>query len=873
MISQSNRIRGTGDHRIEIFAIVLCILFGIGLTGVSCQRHEDEAVRPESSSAEKAKKPKEELKGEELEISTVPQNGGFLRDLEKSLAVSFSREVRTEDFSFRISPDPGGWTSSWYHKNTKVLLMHSNPFIKSTVYTLTLEYKPDRLKREIRFTASGPSSLELIDEAESEGLIDRDTAWLYRMQGLHNSPELPEIYQSLAPEGCGTSVWKDFKRIRRDLKPETLAALRPYLVRPNHPDSIFNAKDTNNQDISSSPAALGAGFYQGHQKGRRPKYMWGHIDCSDKLRVWYRETWKAKARRACELLNGKRMYQRYKDLLGREPLSDATICEDEEDEEARRECLENMGGDGRLDIYLVYPWQVDKDWNSGWCRDVVDEGHISPSFILVNVFLEETPKNYFGAALAHELFHAFQSAFDAWEDNWWVEGTAVWAEHFIENSWDTEQDYLEDAFSRKKHQLLTLTSEEGLHDYGIYLFPFHLSQQSGDKIVADIWQACAPDEVDALQGVKKCVVDFEDCFKKFSLHTSDVGKHDGFYKDGSGSLALWTHHSHDAHKLKSGDVGKECAMTLPPLSAKYYSFHARPEFCKPDVTPHIRFDLKDFVENERVTVQAIIDPDGKAEDQDWSKLDEKVFCINQPEDKFEEITVIIASSEEKAEIEAVLKIEINAVGCDDCYATISRHDNAIVEDSTIRQEWDTEARVYVAFGEAIKSPLTSRYGTKGVIMYPIQSVRYLGGSALEKSESLNRTKIRTHRSMSAASPKLPTVQVDNQMLNPVFLMLFTNNKTGRVEYVYLPPIPVKIIWDDGKEEEFSVRGVSSLSGGRSTRPGLISQDYMVKTGDGILNLGGDGLVEETRSRGTTYEHSKKTFTWKITRRKSAAFKK
>ena len=449
MRSQSNLNRGARFQQNKVFAIVLCILFCLGLTGVSCQKHEEEAVRPESSGAEKAKKPKEEIKGGELEISTVPRNDGFLRDLKKSLAVSFSREVRTEDFSFRISPDPGGWTTLWNQKNTKVLLLHSNPFIKSVRYTLLLEYKPDRLKKEIRFTASGPSSLELIDNAESAGLIDRNTAWLYRMQGLHNSQELPENYQSLAPEGCGTSIWKEFKRIKRDLKPETLAALRPYLVRPDHPDSIFNAAYTNNQGPPSSPAVMGAGFYQGYQKGKRPKYMWGHIDCSDKLRVWYRETWKTKAQRACELLNGKRMYQRYKDLLGREPLSDAAICEDEEDEEARRKCLEGQGGDGRLDIYLVYPWQVDKDWNSGWCRDVVDEGHISPSFILINVFLEETPKNYFGATLAHELFHAFQSVFDAWEDNWWVEGTAVWAEHFIENSWDTEQDYLEDVFNRE----------------------------------------------------------------------------------------------------------------------------------------------------------------------------------------------------------------------------------------------------------------------------------------------------------------------------------------------------------------------------------------------------------------------------------------
>ena len=379
--------------------------------------------------------------------------------------------------------------------------------------------------------------------------------------------------------------------------------------------------------------------------------------------------------------------------------------------------------------------------------------------------------------------------------------------------------------------------------------------------------------MDALQGVKSCVGNFEDCFKEFSLHTSDVGKHDGFYKDGSGSLELWTHHWHDAHKLKSGDVIKECAMTLPPLSAKYYNFHARPEYCKPDVTPHIRFDLKDFVENERVTVQAIIDPDGKAEDQDWSKLDEKVFCINRPEDKFEEITVIIASSEEKAEIEADLRIEINAVGCDECYATISRHDYAISKGSNSTQEWDTEARVYVAFGEAIKSPLMSPSGAKRVVMYPIQYVRYLGGSALEKYESPHKTETRTDKNMSAQSPKLPEVQIDNQTLNPVFLMLFTNVETGKVEYVYLPPIPVKIIWNDGKEEEFSIRGVSSSNGASSAKPGLISQDYVVKSGDGVLNLGGDGLVEETRSSGSTSEYSKKTFTWKITRRKSAAAKK
>ena len=820
---------------------------------------------------------------DELVISTSPEDGRTVRDLNRALYVRFSRAVDPSLFASAVVPDPGGWRVSWAQENRMAILKHAQPFQKGTTYVW--EIRLDMRQISLRFTALGPSSLKLIDAAEEQGVLDLDTAWTYRLQRLYEPEKLPASYQSSTPIRCGTTVWKRFKHIRSELKPETLNELKPYLVRPNHPESIYNRGSGNERSAGFRRSSSGSGLLYAQEKQQedlddedlieRPENMFSYVEWRDKIRVWYRKGGKAKARRAVYWLEKKQMYDRFKELMGNEPLSDESACRPCDAIKSRRGrnlCrLDSCGGDGKLDIYLVpatEPGMYDaktKESDHGWCREV-DDGDTAAAFLLINRELEESPKNYFAAAIAHELFHAFQDAWDAWEDEWWVEGSAVWSEHFIGPEWNTEQEYLDDAFDAEKHILKTLTSDEDLHPYGIYLFPFHLSHEYGDEEIGRIWQVCGLEDTNALDAVKVEVGDFKQCFKDFVLHSTDLGKHDGYYPDSGGALVLWAHHTEEGNKITPEEKPiLPYTVKLSPLSAKYYSFR---NMCKPGSTPHIRFDLEDFIKDERVTVQAIIDPFGRAEDQDWSELEEKIFCINREDEKFDTINLVFASDYEYPDFEGELRIEMKALECDECYAYVTRTSDYEYQGRSSSTTENKEATIYMGFGPAVISGIASMSMDKQMILYPFKRLEVVEGGARYMHQTPERTERRTGRIVEAPMPDLPSVPVGGQMMAPVFLILYSDMKSGKVTYAMVPDPDVKIIWDDGREESFDIGKVSQKDVPVEGMEGDMPLDGVVASGDGEKQFAGGGEHEYTNRGRGSYEHSRDTYKWKIVRRKS-----
>ena len=88
-------------------------------------------------------------------------------------------------------------------------------------------------------------------------------------------------------------------------------------------------------------------------------------------------------------------------------------------------CTSN-GGDDKLDIYLVTFAGADGTTVPEACS-----GASCSSFVLVeSTFVGRgypTPADGFRTAIAHELFHAEQNAYDSQLDRFWAEGTAQWA--------------------------------------------------------------------------------------------------------------------------------------------------------------------------------------------------------------------------------------------------------------------------------------------------------------------------------------------------------------------------------------------------------------------------------------------------------------
>ncbi len=182
---------------------------------------------------------------EKLIISTYPKDGDNVLNVEQSILISFSKQVKSDDFSFKMTPDPGGWKVLWKSQGKYAILIHRNAFEKACKYKLEILVRPGKQGKIVHFTAYGPSSIEIIEEDARKGILDLDTAWIYRFQALFESHRLPPKYQSATPIHCGTSLMRDFMEIKDRLQPSTLDKLTPYIVPPTHPDSIIFQQSSN----------------------------------------------------------------------------------------------------------------------------------------------------------------------------------------------------------------------------------------------------------------------------------------------------------------------------------------------------------------------------------------------------------------------------------------------------------------------------------------------------------------------------------------------------------------------------------------------------------------------------------------------------
>ncbi len=792
-----------------------------------------------------------EIETQGLTISTVPRDRGFLRRLEQPIYVYFSEKISPKDFSFKFSPDPGKWNVSWRRVGKLAILEHTNPFQAGASYRLKLAIKSEKKEKIVQFTAYGPSSLDLIAQDEKKELLDLDTAWTYRLQAVFEPDKLPLKYKSPTPVPCGTGVMRKFKRIKQKLQPETIRKLRPYLVPPSHPDSIFlqeiekEGKGMTRKNFNLIPQAFA-------QRRGPKKLAWEKpLKCSSApIKIWFHQGFKSQAEEARDYIDMGNYYGKFKDLMSIEPLSDANE--------------QNNGGDGNIDFYMASLREENSFEGAvyGICINY-KEAKITPAYILINQNIQGADLD---ATLAHELFHAFQFAFDSDEEDWWSEGTAVWAEDYADPGNNREQDYLTDAFFVEQNRLETLTDDDGLHPYGIYLFPYYLSHQFGDKKIGEIWKSC--ESKDALSAVEGAVEDFNKQFKKFAYLDSDIGPNKGAYVDTNGSLELYDYHNEKEEKLDP-DINPlpETDVNMPPLSAKYFRFYNK---CNPDSTPRIRFDLKAFLRNDKITVQAIIDPDGKAVEEDWSDRKERSFCINDEEENFKSIALTFANAERTSVVFPTLKIKLDATGCDAAYADITRDDYSISrhEDGSY-QEWKTRIQLHITCDDPVYTGIMAEEGGKEVIFYPIKSATIKESQVSEKYVSEDEHETHTGRAIQAVIPKYssPETYEGRTAYPEASLFLYRNLKTGKIEFVGLPEIDIKILWDDGREDDFPVRPVTDLDEPIKGMMGLVSKDFLVKSGDGIHNVAGNGKDEyETRDKGE-YEHTKDTFDWKIHVRK------
>ncbi|MGH8868086.1 MAG: MXAN_6640 family putative metalloprotease [Actinomycetes bacterium] len=174
----------------------------------------------------------------------------------------------------------------------------------------------------------------------------------------------------------------------------------------------------------------------------------------------------------------------------------------------------NDGGNGRLDVYLA---NVGADGLYGFCTS--DDPNLSDSsypfwdFSAYCVVDDDFAVGQFGAppleslkvTAAHEFFHAVQFAYDAFEDNWLMEGTATWIEDEVYDGVNDNLQYLEQSPLRQPGKSL-----DGVV-YGSWVFFRFMSEHFGPAgsdqpfVIRQVWQradgSAGADDMHSLQAV------------------------------------------------------------------------------------------------------------------------------------------------------------------------------------------------------------------------------------------------------------------------------------------------------------------------------------------------------------------------------------
>lgn len=186
------------------------------------------------------------------------------------------------------------------------------------------------------------------------------------------------------------------------------------------------------------------------------------------------------------------------DALGfRAPMPDGTSPDD--------------GGNPLLDIYLA---DVGSAGFYGYCTTddprVGRRYDVSAYCVLDNdytagQFPNQTPLANLQVTAAHEFFHASQFAYDIFEDNWFMEGTAAWIEDAVYDEVNDNYQYLLSSQLSDPQTPLDLGFDSRGPRYGSWLFWQFLTELLGgaagadESVIKQTWQwadgaAGAPDQ-------------------------------------------------------------------------------------------------------------------------------------------------------------------------------------------------------------------------------------------------------------------------------------------------------------------------------------------------------------------------------------------
>ena len=529
-------------------------------------------------------------------------------------------------------------------------------------------------------TPAPPTTLDNIRSAEQAGTVSHATAWLYRVERVLNPAALPstlkgadqpslwsrltgagrnvrqaataQVHQAVTALGQATRHWSE-------IPAELRAKFQPYRARPSDPTSFWY-----NQFIAPSSAHVPG---LGAPNDAAATFL--SVDVAHTpIRLWYLKSRSADAaltqRLAGEIDSSEMWTKEQAVMLNHTPCSDAS--------------LPDNGGNGRLDVYLVPPGRGvarpdsggdDKQKMPAATADYEIDGLTIPQdtdgtcpsrdFMMLNTDQEWDSLR---TTMAHELFHTFQDSFVQTEEAyWWDEASAVWAEDMVYPTDDGEQNQLESGnWSNYDGAVgpLDLFDDNGLAQYGAYIWPFYLTHRPGGdpRLIGQFYQAgTSKDPIEVFHDTPG----WNDRFKEFALWNWNKAPVEMYRDHGQPIKALAQIAQPFSSKSLSLDNNSDkVKVSLAASSMIYYELQAVDD--GPGFVRTLRFDLAEVTAGDGAGVQAILTtPNGKRV-EDWSSLPSKTFCRDQPANRVTNVVLLVTNSTIKTQTHLKGKITAEA---------------------------------------------------------------------------------------------------------------------------------------------------------------------------------------------------------------------
>lgn len=506
-----------------------------------------------------------------------------------------------------------------------------------------------------------PTSTELIQAAVADGRLDEATGIVYRVFAVFEDPRLPSAYTGVAPQEDAFALMRA-PAMLESMPPEMAEQLRPYLVRPTDPTSVFH-------DLAATGTAFTglrlASYWQPTPITAVPltaavtcdrQDHWGYTDGVRQLRVWGRCGDGASDGALVQVAAAAdAMYAAESSYLGgRTPNPDSGG--------------EAQGWDARLDIYVTSncitrdpgngatpaPAQHCLNGDQGLTvgssefirRPAVDS---SSAFILITQGAVGNSAKL-NDILAHELFHAFEYSYNTGGfgpgSDWLYDAAATWAQWRFASAPETPAL----AFGAFQGRTESLQGDAPGNGYRSFGWPLFMEQKGGDGTVRRAWESVVnkanTDEImDALNGV----LSFDENFRIFAMRgwnreipigdpvvpwlpAPPVSRGARIKPGGTKSPATIA-----LEGTEKGAAPRTLPGGSPSLWAHYQHFKVK------DDVGQVIVDFSGISPGAKLDVDALVKIRDKTE---WERRDlpdgKTTWCMDNPEDDIEEFVIVLS---------------------------------------------------------------------------------------------------------------------------------------------------------------------------------------------------------------------------------------